>query len=75
MFTELIRAVNYFSGNICQLIKLEMIAIRAVVDIDTLIVIGIMRKCGLSCHLKYTPAFKATCTLGTFIKPNSTVSI
>ena len=43
---KLIRAVNYFPGNICQPIKLEVIATRAIVDVDSLTVIGYMRKGG-----------------------------
>ena len=43
MVTELIRAVNYFTGNFEQPIKLEILATEAVVDVDSLTVIGLMR--------------------------------
>ena len=41
MVTELIRAVNYFPGNICQ-----PVSTGAPVDVDSLTVFGFMRKCG-----------------------------
>ena len=46
MVIELIKAVNYFPGNICQPIKLKIIATRAAVDVDSSTVIGFMRKGG-----------------------------
>ena len=45
MVTELIRAVNYFTGIFNQTIKLEMLATGAEVDVDSLTVIGFMRIC------------------------------
>ena len=42
MITGLIRAVNHFTGNIDQPIKLEILATGAAVDVDSLTVIGFM---------------------------------
>ena len=43
MVTELIRAVNHFTGNFDQPIKLEIFATGAAVDVASLVVIGFMR--------------------------------
>ena len=43
MVTELIRAVNYYTGNFDQPIKLEILATGAAVDVDSLAGIGFMR--------------------------------
>ena len=43
MATELIRAVNYFTGDFDQPIKLELLATGAAVDVVSLAVIGIVR--------------------------------
>ena len=40
----LIRAVNHFAGNFQQPIKLEILATGAAVDVDSLTVVGFMRK-------------------------------
>ena len=39
----LFRAVNYFTGNFDQPIKLEILATGAAVNVDSLTVIGFMR--------------------------------
>ena len=44
MVTELLSAVNCFPGNCQKPIKLEVIAIGAAVDVDSLTVIGFMGK-------------------------------
>ena len=46
MVTELIRNVNLFPGNFLKPIKLEVLAIGVAVDVDSLAVIGFMRKSG-----------------------------
>ena len=43
MVTELITAVNYFTGDFNQPIKLEILITEAAVDVDSLTVIGFMR--------------------------------
>ena len=43
MATKLIRAVNHFTGQFKQPIRLEILATGVAVDVDSLIVIGIMR--------------------------------
>ena len=54
MVNELIRAVNYFPGNCQKPIKLEILA---TVDVDSLTVIGFMRK-GLGCRCAAVPSHK-----------------
>ena len=44
MLTEQIRVVNYFQGNYQKPIKLEILATGAAVFVDSLTVIGSMRK-------------------------------
>ena len=46
MATELIRAVNRSIGKFKQPIKLEILATGAAVDVDSLTVIGFMRRGG-----------------------------
>ena len=41
-----IRAVNYFTGNFDQPIKLEILATGAAVDVNSLTVIGFIRRGG-----------------------------
>ena len=49
MATELIRAVNHFTGEFQQPIKLEILATGAAIDVDSLAFIGFMRISGLFC--------------------------